>query len=177
MGPRIWVYRSKLHWLRLECVARKKEDLGRVGFQWVEKGRRRVLQADDRETCASFKVLEVSAALTGAEAQGWLSWRVPDARASDVESLQGFDLSSEMTTKRLLVIARVEGRWIGWEEAEQKTSAGDWIRRMLDGRGPESPQGNSVKGDISHDGQPPEKEQAHPCVMSSVLGVLNLRCA
>lgn len=77
-----------------------------------------MLQADDGETCASFKVLEVSAALTGAEAQGWLSWRVPDARTSDVESLQGFDLSSEMTTKRLLVIARVEGRWIGWEEAE-----------------------------------------------------------
>ena len=40
-------------------------------------------------------------------------------------SLQGFDLSSEIITKRLLVIARVEGRWIGWEEAEQRTSAGD----------------------------------------------------
>ena len=52
-------------------------------------------------------------------------WRVPYARASDVGSLQGFDLSSEMITKRLLVIARVAGRWIGWEEAEQKTSASD----------------------------------------------------
>lgn len=92
-------------------------------------------------------------------------------------SLQGFNLSSEMITTRLLVIARVEGRWIGWEEAEQKTSAGDWIRRLLGGRGPESPQGNSVEGDIFHDGQPPEKEQAHPCVMCSVLGGLNLRCA
>ena len=90
----------------------------------VEKGRR-VLQADDGEICASFKIPEVSAALMGAEAQGWLFWRVPYASASDVGSLQGFDLSSEMITKRLLVIARVAGRWIGWEEAEQKTSAGD----------------------------------------------------
>ena len=49
----------------------------------VEKGRR-VLQADDGEICASFKILEVSAALMGAEAQGWLLWRVPYARASDV---------------------------------------------------------------------------------------------
>lgn len=81
LGPRIWVDRSKPHWLRLECVARKKkkkqQHLERVGFQWVEKGRRRVLQADDGETYASFKVLEVSAALMGAEAKGWLSWRVP----------------------------------------------------------------------------------------------------
>ena len=36
-----------------------------------------MLQADDGETYASFKVLEVSAALMGAEAKGWLSWRVP----------------------------------------------------------------------------------------------------
>lgn len=35
----------------------------------------------------------------------------------------------------------------------------------------------AVEGDIfSHDGRPLEKEQAHIYVMSSVLGVLNLRC-
>lgn len=50
-----------------------------------EREGRRVLQADDGETHASFKVLEVSAALMGAEAKG------PHcARASDVGSLQGF---------------------------------------------------------------------------------------
>lgn len=55
------------------CSQKKKKNqqhLERVGFQWVEKGRRRVLQADDGETHASFKVLEVSAALMGAEAKG-----------------------------------------------------------------------------------------------------------
>lgn len=48
---------------------------------------------------------------------------------------KGFDLSSEMITTRLLVIARVEGRWIGWEGAEQKTSAGDWIQEDVGWKG------------------------------------------
>lgn len=55
---------------------KKKKDLGRVGFQWIEKGRRRVLQADDGAMCAKARVLEVPAALrgaVGAESQGWLS--------------------------------------------------------------------------------------------------------
>ena len=39
MGPRIWVDRSKLHWLRLDCVARKKKTkhLERVGFRGRER--------------------------------------------------------------------------------------------------------------------------------------------
>ena len=49
------------------CSQKRKKHLERVGFQWVEKGRR-VLQADDGEICASFKIPEVSAALMGAEA-------------------------------------------------------------------------------------------------------------
>lgn len=64
----------------------------------------------------------------GDEAQAHLSWRVLDARVSDVESLQGFDLSSYMIAKRSLVIGRVEDELVG--ETEQKVSAGDWIRRM-----------------------------------------------
>lgn len=97
--------------LQLECIARGKKDLGRVGFQWIEKGRRRVLQADDGAVCAKTRVLEVPATLrdaVGAEAQGWLSWRVLDARINHVESLQGFDLSSEMIAKGRLVTARVK---------------------------------------------------------------------
>lgn len=53
-----------------------------------------MLQADDGTMCVKAGALEVPATLTdavGAEAQGQLSWRVLDAKAGDVVSLQGFD--------------------------------------------------------------------------------------
>lgn len=53
-----------------------------------------MLQADDGTMCVKAGALEVPATLrdaVGAEAQGQLSWRVLDAKADDVVSLQGFD--------------------------------------------------------------------------------------
>lgn len=44
----------------------------------------------------------------GAEAQGQVLWRGLDAGVNDVESLQGFDLSSEVTAR---VEDRLDGRW------------------------------------------------------------------
>lgn len=44
----------------------------------------------------------------GAEAQGQVLWRVLDAGVNDVESLQGFDLSSEVTAR---VEDGLDGRW------------------------------------------------------------------
>lgn len=61
----------------------------------------------------------------GAETQGQLSWRVLDAKANDVVSLQGFDLSTEES----LVIATVEDG-LGGRGAEDKASVGVWIRGM-----------------------------------------------
>ena len=41
MGPRIWVDRSKPHWLRLECVARKKKKPTTPRKSWISVGRER----------------------------------------------------------------------------------------------------------------------------------------
>ena len=114
-------------------------------------------QADDGAMCAKARVLEVPAALrdaVGAESQGWLSWRVLDARVNDVESLQGFDLSSEMIAERLLVIARVKDG-LGWKKLSRKLLLviGSGGCRM---EGVQShPRGTDsvlCRGDISHDG-------------------------
>lgn len=48
MGPRTQVYRSKARLKVGMHSQEKKKSLLRVGFWWVERGRRRVLQANDR---------------------------------------------------------------------------------------------------------------------------------
>lgn len=70
-----------------------------------------MLQADHGTICVKAGALEVSTTLmdaVGAEAQGQLSWRVLDAKANDVVSQQGFDLSTEVITSDIQ-----DRGWIG----------------------------------------------------------------
>lgn len=95
-----------------------------------------------------------------------------------MESLQGFDLSSEMIAERLLVIARVKDG-LGWKKLSRKLllviGSGGCRTEGVQSH-PRGTDSVLCRGDISHDGRPPEKEQASTHVVSSVLGVLNLRC-